>query len=53
MSLDYPDRRKWLAVRATPKRRPVIVLHTSARILPSLVGPVIEKPGHTYRRARA
>lgn len=55
MSLDYPDRAKWLAVRSTPKRFPAKIIHVSARILTIReegggFKNIVEKPGHTYRR---
>lgn len=54
MSLDFPNRNDWLALRNLQPRAPRPV-HISARLLPiekdgRLIGYNVERPGRTYRK---
>lgn len=54
MSLDFPSRDTWLALRSL-KPKPPRFFHLSARLLPiekddKIIGYNVERPGRTYRK---
>lgn len=58
MSLDYPSRAEWLAVRATPRKLPWRPFHMSAPLVlrkgkDGAEHFVVVRPGKTYRRGMA
>jgi len=54
MSKEYPDRKKWLAVRETPRVRPWRLFHMSAPLFAvkdadGTTRLTVQRPGKTYR----